>query len=773
MSISGSQLVPDKKRLRWILIAFFLALAVPTAILVAKSLEQLKWQAVYQYRGLASELSTRIDADLSRRARRESSRLFTDYSFYAVANSPGSNYQLRSPLAAYPVIAEIPGTIGYFQVDSRGEFSSPLLPDKPQDLVTIAPAEIILRQRLRDQILQILSDNELVTPAARSRHSTVPAPAALSDDKIARAADAAGAGKRSNADPAKEESTQLESTAPPPPASRPNTTGRPPPATPAASDRAREAPRSSNFDRLSRESASQTIGVSKSRGELRKLDELNLDQSLRQRAARRDKKPEAASSATSSGSATTAANEASPALATASQAEPTSVPPSESSSAARLSPAKRSSSLRSSDAKRSPTAAAGAALSAGAKMTTAENIVTAFENEVDPFALSRLNSGQFVLYRKAWFQGKRLVQGLLIDADQFVLDMFRPGFASSSMAPISDLTVAFGASVLTTISGTGDAQYAASRVAGSLKSDPGALRGTVLYESALSEPFNNLRLVFSVRELPTNAGSNLITWMGILLATVLGTGLYGLYRLGKRRLELASQQQDFVAAVSHELKTPLTSIRMFGEMLREGWASEEKKAIYYDFIHDESERLSRLIDNVLQLARMNRNDVEVQRQAISPAQAMDMIRSRTAATIARAGFTVTIKDYTETPSTEPDSETKILMDPDLFVQVVINLIDNALKFSAKSENRHLEISVSRHDRQFRFTVRDYGPGIAEDQIRKIFQLFYRAETELTRETVGTGIGLALVSQLVRAMHGKIDVVNKSPGAEFQVTLPRA
>jgi signal transduction histidine kinase len=70
-----------------------------------------------------------------------------------------------------------------------------------------------------------------------------------------------------------------------------------------------------------------------------------------------------------------------------------------------------------------------------------------------------------------------------------------------------------------------------------------------------------------------------------------------------------------------------------------------------------------------------------------------------------------------------------------------------------------------------FSVRDYGPGIPKDQLRKIIKLFYRSESELTRETVGTGIGLALVNQLAAAMHGKVDVVNLKPGVEFRVSFP--
>ena len=122
-------------------------------------------------------------------------------------------------------------------------------------------------------------------------------------------------------------------------------------------------------------------------------------------------------------------------------------------------------------------------------------------------------------------------------------------------------------------------------------------------------------LASMIRKILLQVGVNLALVVALvvalLLTLVLCGGFYLLYRLGLGQIQLARQQQDFVSAVSHELKTPLTSIRMYGEILREGWASEEKKKRYYDYIHDESERLSRLISNVLQLARMTHNDLQV------------------------------------------------------------------------------------------------------------------------------------------------------------------
>ena len=111
-----------------------------------------------------------------------------------------------------------------------------------------------------------------------------------------------------------------------------------------------------------------------------------------------------------------------------------------------------------------------------------------------------------------------------------------------------------------------------------------------------------------------------------------------MYRFAVGQLRLARQQQDFVSAVSHELKTPLTSIRMYGEMLKAGWADEAKKQTYYDYIQSESERLSRLIDNVLQLARLTRSSHRIDAKSVRVTELLDLVRSKVATQVERAGF---------------------------------------------------------------------------------------------------------------------------------------
>jgi signal transduction histidine kinase len=382
-----------------------------------------------------------------------------------------------------------------------------------------------------------------------------------------------------------------------------------------------------------------------------------------------------------------------------------------------------------------------------------------FESEIDPFEISRLDSGQFVLFRKVWRDGQRTIQGALIEQQPFLRGVIQAAFNEAALSRMSDLVVAYRGDVLSAFTGVDARGYLSST---------GELSGALLYQTRLSAPLNEAELIFSIRRLPSGPGGKLVTWLAAVLALVLCGGFYLMYRLGVSQINLARQQQDFVSAVSHELKTPLTSIRMYGEMLREGWAPEDKKRIYYDYIFAESERLSRLIGNVLQLSRMTRSGLQVELKPVSVAELMDSIRSRVTTQIEQAGF-----EYHHDCG-EAAARAVIRVDADGFTQIIINLVDNALKFCARAERKAIDLGCRLEPRGYvQFTVRDYGPGIPRNQRNKIFGLFYRSKNELTRETVGTGIGLALVQQLATAMHGTVDVVDAAPGAEFRVSFPVA
>ncbi|MCA9489174.1 MAG: HAMP domain-containing histidine kinase [Myxococcales bacterium] len=278
-----------------------------------------------------------------------------------------------------------------------------------------------------------------------------------------------------------------------------------------------------------------------------------------------------------------------------------------------------------------------------------------------------------------------------------------------------------------------------------------------------AEPFQGMSVVAAVDRVPALVGSSgaTIRWMaGALVVLVVGGGLLIAHTV-RTELEFAQRRSDFVAAVSHELKTPLTTIRMYAEMLRDGMVpSPERQQWYHQTITSESDRLGRLIGNVLELARLERGGPEpelVVGEADALLQeALQVVRPHASS----AGFTIEVE--------APPGLPPVRVDRDGLVQVVVNLVDNAVKFAAEG-NRVVRCSLARRDGAVVLTVRDHGPGVPQRQMGKVFEPFYRGERELVRRTRGTGIGLALVQGLMERMGGSVQARNH-PGGGFEVAL---
>ena len=685
----------DRVRLRNFLVLFFLCLAVPTAVLVWQAYSQLKWESFHQYRGDAEELTQRIDARLNELIRSADARAFADYTFLVVTGDPSANFVQRSALAAYPVDADVPGVLGYFQVDSDGEFSTPLLPPDGADAASLGIDADEYRERLSlaRELQAILADNRLAQSGAddglrRSRPSRIDAPAAVMEEE--KEADAV-AGLSASASVDEDALDRAE---------------------PGAAERqvlSDERYSQQVFDTLNeprKDSGFKSVGDAK-------------------RDAALPKKSEVAASETPP----EAGREGAAAPSRAKRREQSTLP--------------------------EAIAAPGDRQVANVSALTDLRIST-FESEIDPFEFSLLDSGHFVLFRKVWRDGERYIQGMLLDQASFLQDVVGASFMVTALADMTSLGIAYQDSVIQTFDGRDSSRRSYPNVAEGLD-------GTLLYRNRMTAPLDRLELIFSIKRLPPGPGASVLAWLTLVLAIVLLGGFMTLYRTGLRQIALARQQQDFVSAVSHELKSPLTSIRMYGEMLKEGWADEGKRQSYYEYIHDEAERLSRLIANVLQLAQITRNEPQFDMRPTKVAQLMSDTESKISSQVERAGFELRL-------TTDANAaQATINVDPDCFAQMIINLVDNAIKFSKNAEKKIIEISSTRHaDKDILFSVRDYGPGIPKEQMKKIFQLFYRSESELTRETVGTGIGLAIVHQLAMAMDGHVDIVNAAPGAEFRL-----
>jgi len=722
----------DKKRLRKLLAVIFLALAIPTAVLIWQGYSQLKWEAFHQYRGLAEELNGRIDASLIDMINTADARSFADYTFLIVTGDPSVNFLQRSPLAAYPVIEELPGVLGYFQVDTHGTFSSPLLPPAGSDPETlgISTGEYRNRLQLTREIQAVLADNRLVRSRPESGlrrdlvHAAEKPKTELADRPPATAGTGIVSGVLNEFEGEKDVIDKLEEA---------------PLELAAVSEEtySQQVFDQLNFPREDMQSNAADAGTldaddavdepAKMRQRLStigKVADLKLDASLQKKSEELERKADESRHSYDGRSNAPAR----------SKRKETSVLP-----------------------------AAVAPIGREAAVNIAEPAdlhISAFESEIDPLEFSLLDSGHFVLYRKVWRDGERFIQGLLLDQQAFIDKTMDAPFMETTLSGMSRLIVAYQNDVIDTISGRGDYIFPYNNPGGSQ-----ALDGALLYRNRLTAPLDSLELIFSITRLPPGPGASVLGWTTVIIAIVFLACFFFLYRLGSSQIDVARQQQDFVSAVSHELKTPLTSIRMYGEMLKEGWADDEKRQTYYEYIHLESERLTRLISNVLQLAKITRNEPSFNLRPTKVGVLMSDVESRIVNQVEGAGFELKFTHNDET------DRTAIMIDEDCFAQIIINLVDNAIKFSENADHKAIEItSKLTGDKQVLFAVRDFGPGVPKDQMKKIFQLFYRTESELTRETVGTGIGLAIVHQLTVAMNGKVDIINREPGAEFRVAF---
>ena len=230
-------------------------------------------------------------------------------------------------------------------------------------------------------------------------------------------------------------------------------------------------------------------------------------------------------------------------------------------------------------------------------------------------------------------------------------------------------------------------------------------------------------------------------------------------------VEFAQRRNNFVSAVTHELKTPLTAIRMYGEMLRDGVVPDEsKRQGYYTVITSECERLSRLLDNVLELARLDKNARPMNLQI----GAVDDVIKETARILQpharEKGFALRVDIA---PDLQP-----VRYDRDALLQVLVNLVDNALKYAAGSEHKEVVLRAEPAQDGVALSVVDHGPGVDRAHLAKIFEPFYRAQDELTRTAQGTGIGLSLVRSLVERMDGRVWGENRPEGG-FAVRIALA
>jgi len=277
---------------------------------------------------------------------------------------------------------------------------------------------------------------------------------------------------------------------------------------------------------------------------------------------------------------------------------------------------------------------------------------------------------------------------------------------------------------------------------------------------------DGLVLVFEVRPSGTlartieEAGQG-VNWILAVTAVLVVLGLLFAWRAVRAETRLAERKADFVSAVSHELRTPLTSIRMYADMLKEGWVGDRETAEdYCDLIASESERLARLVNNVLDFSRIEKGDKNFDMRIGDPGvivrDTVEMLRPY----LREKGFELTV----DMPETLPGCR----FDRDALTQILVNLIDNAVKYG----EREVRVEALADDGAVVLKVLDRGPGVPAAERESIFEAFHRGAN--AKAGGGSGLGLALVEAYAKAHEGRVEVEDREGGgAVFALRLPAA
>lgn len=248
-----------------------------------------------------------------------------------------------------------------------------------------------------------------------------------------------------------------------------------------------------------------------------------------------------------------------------------------------------------------------------------------------------------------------------------------------------------------------------------------------------------------------------------LLDVVLIAGAWFVFRTVKREVELAQLKSDFVSNVSHELKTPLSLIRMFGETLQmKRVPTEEKKQEYYDTIVQESERLTRLVNNILNFSRIEAGRKEYHFETVDLNSIIRGVLKSYESHLVHLGFSLSLELDDGTPAVSADAEA--------VSEALLNMMDNAIKYS--NTEKLLRIRTGPAGGGAYVDVEDHGIGIEHHQQKKIFEKFYRVSSGAVHNTKGSGLGLTLVKHIMDAHHGTVTVRSEpGHGSTFRLSFP--
>jgi signal transduction histidine kinase len=360
-----------------------------------------------------------------------------------------------------------------------------------------------------------------------------------------------------------------------------------------------------------------------------------------------------------------------------------------------------------------------------------------------------INDLQIFIFRRIVINNQVYRQGFVLMVEEFLNHLAADYFANQPMARFTSL----GLKVMD------QGREVTAVKAGAMAEHP-----SFSLNRTFPRPFSFLRAMLTCDQIPRSAGRKTLNIMMIVLAAIILLGLFAIYQSARAVVALSERRSSFVSSVTHEVKTPLTNIRMYIEMLEQGIArDQEREQEYFRILGSESARLSRLINNVLEFSKLEKKQRHLDLQEGTFEEVIQEVRDVMREKLRQEEFILKV-EMKETPLFKYDRE--------VMVQVLINLIENSMKFGKGSSIREITLRAGPEGDWMKISVSDTGPGIPRHALKKVFDDFYRVDSSLTRTTRGTGIGLALVKRFVLAMKGSITATNNDgPGCTITISLP--
>jgi signal transduction histidine kinase len=372
-----------------------------------------------------------------------------------------------------------------------------------------------------------------------------------------------------------------------------------------------------------------------------------------------------------------------------------------------------------------------------------------FQVEVAPLQAVAIDDGRVFIFRRIGIDGQIYRQGFVLRLQPFLDHLFAVYYDTQPIARYARLTLN-AAGLDASRDGTGAGLEAES--------------GDWVTGRSFPPPFRFLSAEMHAVSLPPSPARQTLTLALAILGIVMVAGLVTIYHSARAVQDLSERRSQFVSAVTHELKTPLTNIRMYIEMLEQGIAATpEREQEYFGILTSESARLSGLINNVLELSRLEKQTRRFDLKEGDLTDVLADVQSVTAENLAREGYRLTVR---------AGRLPVFAYDREVLVQVLINLMENSVKFGRHLPDRHILIAAHAEDGWVTLTVSDTGPGIPRRSLKQVFDDFYRVDNDRVRATGGTGLGLALVKKFILAMGGRVAAENNTgPGCTITLSLP--